>query len=313
MKPEHEDTPPSRPGQPLPPIGRRPSAFQRRRMAVRSVHRWRWLVRIAAVALIVTVAVRHSRDHGGAPSVDAVCPFGAVESAWTWLTTGTALPKIQPSNVVVAIGLLISILLAGNVFCGWVCPFGTVQDVLTKVRTWLRLPTVRLSARVDRLARHLRFVVLALVLVQSAMTARLWFADFDPFVTMFGLHWIFEPEPTKMWLGWGLLAIVLITSVLIERAWCRYLCPLGGILSILGRASLFRIRRREDSCTGCNLCVTPCPMGIDVAKPVPAVSSDCIGCLECLAQCPTGGALEVSARLPFTRVNHASPSREVSR
>jgi len=269
--------------------------------AVTTLHRWRHLVQFAVAALIVAMAVRHGTEAVvGAPSVDALCPFGAVETMWTWLTTGSFISKIHASNLVMGLGLLLSVLIAGNAFCGWVCPFGAVQDALTWVRRKLHVPTVAVPVRVDRVLRLGRFVVLGVVLVASATTLKLWFADFDPYVTLFGLHWLFEPDPASMWIGWAILAVVLGLSVAVERAWCRYLCPLGGVLSVLGHLSILRVRRSPTACTGCDLCVKPCPVGIDVAKPVPAVSTDCIGCLECVANCPTGGALEVSAAAPWT-------------
>ncbi len=293
----------TRPGDPSPQPDRttRPTAYLRRMRAITVLHRGRHVVQFALVALIVAMAVRHgTQSAAGTPSVDALCPFGAVETFWTRMTTGSFISKIHASNLVVGLGLLLSVLVAGNAFCGWVCPFGAVQDALTWLRRRLHLPVVSVSAGVDRWLRYGRFVVLAVVLVASATTLKLWFADFDPYVQFFGLHWLFEPDPAAMWVGWAILAVVLGLSVVVERAWCRYLCPLGGVLSVLGHLSILRVRRSPTACTGCNLCVKPCPVGIDVAKPVPAVSPDCIGCLECVTSCPTGGALEVSAAAPWT-------------
>lgn len=276
------------------------TAYQRRMHAVTALHHRRHLVQLAVATLIVVMAIRHHSESGtGAPSVDALCPFGAVETLWTWVTTGAFISKIHPSNLVMGLALLLSVLVAGNAFCGWVCPFGAVQDALTWVRRRLHLPTVTVPARLDRWLRFGRYAVLALVLVMSATTLRLWFADVDPYVNLFGLGWLFEPDLATMWPGLLILALVLAFSLVVERAWCRYLCPLGGALSVLGHLSILRVRRSTTACTGCNLCVQPCPVGIDVAAPVAAVSADCIGCLECVANCPTGGALEVSAAPPW--------------
>lgn len=277
------------------------TAYQRRAQAITRLHHRRHLVQLAVAAFVVALAVRHQSEQSpGAASVDAVCPFGAVETLWTWITTGAFISKIHASNLVMGLALLLATLLAGNAFCGWVCPFGAVQDALTWARRRLHLPTVTVPPRLDRWLRRLRYAVLALVLVMSATTVRLWFAEVDPYVNLFGLSWLYEPDLAARWPGLLVLGLVLVASLLIERAWCRYLCPLGGVLSVLGHVSIVRVRRSATACTGCNLCVKPCPVGIDVAKPVAAVSPDCIGCLECVANCPTGGALEVSAAAPWT-------------
>ena len=282
---------------------RRPTAYQRRMRSITGLHRRRRLVQLAVVALITAMAVRHQLESAtDAPSVDALCPFGALETMWTWVTTGAFISKIHPSNLVIGIGLLAAVLVAGSAFCGWICPFGAIQDALHWVKRRLRIPTVTVPPRLDRVLRHGRFVVLGVVLVASATTLKLWFADYDPYLTLFGLSWAFEPDLAAMWPALAILLGVLAVSMLVERAFCRYLCPLGGALSILGRLSILRIHRSASACTDCDLCTKPCPVGIDVAKAAPVVSADCIGCLECVATCPKAGVLEVTAAPPWAHL-----------
>ena len=113
-----------------------------------------------------------------------------------------------------------------------------------------------------------------------------------PYRTLFGLDWLFDFQPAVAWAAYLSTAIVLVSSFFVERAWCRYACPLGGALSLVGKFSLLRIRRTEESCKGCAICSRPCPvkLPVDTAK---TISSDCIGCLECVDTCPRPGALEV--------------------
>lgn len=270
--------------------------FQQRTRQIRNVKRGRHLTQLAVAVLVVVAAVRHQvEQNSGAASVDALCPFGAMETLITWLTTGTLITKIHPSNLVLGLAVLVATLLVGNAFCGWICPFGAVQDALTWVRRKLRLPAVTVPRALDRALRWGRFVVLAVILSFSYATASLWFADYDPYVALFGLHWLFEPDTPGLWIGLSVLAVVVVASVLVERAWCRYLCPLGGVLSVLSRFSLLRIRRAPTTCTDCSLCDKACPVGIEPSKAAPMVSPDCIGCMDCVTTCPVRGALGVDA------------------
>ncbi len=270
--------------------------FQQRTRRILHVKRARHITQLAVAALVVFAAVRHQiEQNSGSASVDALCPFGAMETLITWLTTGTLITRIHPSNLVLGLAVLVATLLAGNAFCGWVCPFGTVQDALTWVRRKLNLPSLTVPRRLDRVLRWGRFVVLAVILYFSYTTASLWFADYDPYVALFGLHWLFEPDNPTIWIGLSILAVVVVASLLVERAWCRYLCPLGGVLSVLSRFSLLRIRRAPTTCTDCALCDKACPVGIEPSKAAPMVSPDCIGCMDCVTTCPVRGALQVDA------------------
>jgi polyferredoxin len=127
----------------------------------------------------------------------------------------------------------------------------------------------------------------------------LWFAGYDPYVTLFGLHWLFVADSGDYWIALLILGLVAAASLVVDRFWCRYLCPLGAALSVVGRFSLLRIRRTASACTDCTLCDKPCPVGIEPSKARPFVSSDCIGCMDCVATCPVRGALSIDTRVPL--------------
>jgi len=254
----------------------------------------RRIVQLAFAVWIVVAALRHQlASSQESASVDALCPFGGVETLITWINTGHFISKIHESNLILGLAVLVATVLAGNVFCGWICPFGAVQDALSWLRRRARLPQLIIPARWDRILRWGRFVVLGVVLYFSVSTAKLWFADFDPYVTLFGLRWLFEFNLSTMWISLALLAVILGGSLVVDRFWCRYLCPLGGVFAIASRFSLLRIRRSKAACTDCMLCDKPCPVGIEPSKAKPFVSTDCIGCLDCVAACPVKGALHV--------------------
>ncbi len=247
----------------------------------------------AAFILYMSVANKTAATDGTAASIDALCPFGGLETLWRYLTTGGQLvSKTHLSSLVLGIGLLIGVLVAGGGFCGWVCPFGAVQDVMTWIRGKLRIREIQVPDRLDRVLRYGRFLVLAMVLHQTISTVKLWFADWDPYRTLFGLGWLFEFNLAESWLAYAVVLVVIAGSLFVERAWCRYACPLGGAISLFGNLSLLRIRRAGDVCKGCNVCEQPCPVKLPVAT-ANTISSNCIGCLACVEACPRPGALEV--------------------
>lgn len=273
-----------------------PSRPKKRSKRVDWNGRLRRLSQASFVAFILFVSARHSiaENQGlSTGSIDAYCPFGGLETLWRYASEGQFISKAHPSNLIVGLGLLIGVLLAGGAFCGWVCPFGALHDALSWLRKTLRLPEIRVPAGLDRWLRYGRYVTLALILYKTVSTAKMWFAGYDPYRTLFSLEWLFNFNPAEHWPAYLIVVLVAAAGLLIPRAWCRYACPLGGAMSILGHLSLLRIRRSPVSCKGCSICNVACPVGIDVATASPAVGTDCIGCLKCIQICPRGGALEV--------------------
>jgi polyferredoxin len=251
-------------------------------------------VQVLFLVFIVSSAVIHNlaTTDGATPSIDALCPFGGLETLWQYIITGQYVPKTHPSNIVLGLGLLIGTLLAGSAFCGWICPFGTLQDFLAWVRKKLHLPTIKVPAMVDRILRFGRYLALAVILYNTIATVKLWFGGWDPYRTIFGLEWLFEFNWAVNWIAYTSAGVVLLASLFVERAWCRYACPLGGTLSLLGNLSLLRIRRDEAKCKGCAICDKACPVALPVATPK-IISANCIGCLNCVESCPLPQTLEV--------------------
>ena len=275
--------------------------------------RTRRLTQLAFVVYILGMSVIHNFSvvDGATPSIDALCPFGGVETLQRFIASGGQfIPKTHLSNIVLLIGLTVGVVLAGGAFCGWVCPFGALQDGLTWLRKKLRIKEISVAPRADRVLRYGRYLVLVLILIQTISTVKLWFADFDPYRTIFGLGWLFEFNLAANWPAYTIALLVIGGSFLIERAWCRYLCPLGGAISLFGKFSLLRIRRTGDTCKSCAICERPCPVKLPVAI-ANTMSSNCIGCLECVAACPRHDTLDVRLAPVWLDPFKQSPASEV--
>ncbi len=270
-----------------------PAAKHRRRIVW--TQRARHISQFVFGSFIIVSSIVHNlgAEDGSTPSIDALCPFGGIETLWRYISTGGQyVPKTHASNLVLLAGLVIGTLIAGGAFCGWVCPFGALQDLLSALRKRLHVPEIHVPDKLDRVLRYGRYVLLGLILYQTIAQVRLAFADIGPYRTLFGLGWLFEFDWATNSAAYIVALVILGLSFVIERAWCRYFCPLGGAISLLSKLSLFRIRREESSCKSCVLCERPCPVKINVAT-ANIVSSNCIGCMACVESCPRHGTLEL--------------------
>ncbi|PYR24225.1 MAG: hypothetical protein DMF92_23095, partial [Acidobacteria bacterium] len=184
----------------------------------------------------------------------------------------------EPLMVIVAGYTLVSVVLIGRgVFCGWLCPFGALQELLGQLSRALRVPQWNPPVALEKRLWMGKYIAAAAVLalemtqIDSAGAT----LEIEPFktaiTTKFTRAW-----PYVLYAG-ALLAIGLFS----ERAYCRFLCPLGGVLAFLDRLHLLNLLKRRPECgSSCHLCERACPVrAIEPTGKI--VTAECFQCLDC--------------------------------
>ncbi len=102
----------------------------------------------------------------------------------------------------------------------------------------------------------------------------------------------------KFFLNLSLLAIIILSVIFVfsifnKNYWCRYFCPYGALIGILGWASAIRIVRNRKTCIDCGKCTIACPVYIEVEKKNIVYNVECLGCYDCVDSCPVKGALDM--------------------
>ena len=82
---------------------------------------------------------------------------------------------------------------------------------------------------------------------------------------------------------------ILALNLRITRFWCRALCPLGALLGLLSRWSIFGLEKHPGGCEDCNRCLLHCQGGDDPIPGVPWRKADCHLCFNCVGDCPKDG------------------------
>lgn len=220
------------------------------------------------------------------PGAVGACPLGSLQNA-------VAASADRPAFYVVGLLLLFGLLL-GRVICGFLCPFGLIQELIYK------LPTKKLKK--NRLTRRLSWLKYG-ILAAFAIGIPAWFAfrrvplpGFCKFICPAGtlegaVLLLLHPANdalralTGPLFAWKLsvLAGILCACVFLYRAFCRFLCPLGALYSLMSRLALLGVRVDPARCTDCGACVRVCKLDIRAVG-----DRECVHCGDCIGVCPTG-------------------------
>ncbi|MCH8811524.1 MAG: 4Fe-4S binding protein [Gemmatimonadetes bacterium] len=195
--------------------------------------------------------------------------FLSVSHITSGLTLGPAV-YLENITVLLVVGFtVVTTLLWGRIFCGFMCPFGALQDFLEAAVP--RRFQFKMPRKIHERALYIKYGILALILG----LALVW-ADgsvmqyFEPFGTVFYL------SPSL--LLWAIAIGTLVVSAIVPRFYCRYACPLGAALGLASLLSPFRIGRVEQ-CDVCKVCEQSCPTG---AIKGPSIDfKECVRCNIC--------------------------------
>ncbi|HWJ03080.1 MAG TPA: 4Fe-4S binding protein [Verrucomicrobiae bacterium] len=259
-------------------------------MGVFKIRNWKLLrtvTQLSLVGLVAFLGIRHQVLGGGpagAAPLDSFCVFGGVETLFSWFTTGNFLAKTNTSNFILLMALLLSVVFVGSAFCGWLCPLGAIQEWLAKFQQKVFKRKITVPVKLDHALQYLKYPVFLLIIFMTVRENTLWFENYDPFKVLF--HFNFETS-----LAYWVLLIFLALSLLVERFWCKYLCPVAAIIHPLSKLSIFKLKRDKNLCVNCNACNPTCSMGKQQPGVQGVFTDACTMCLDCAERCRAKNAL----------------------
>jgi transcriptional regulator of nitric oxide reductase/ferredoxin len=198
---------------------------------------------------------------------------GALRTEFRW-----DLFLLEPLIFILWAFVAMSLLFGGRgAYCGWLCPFGAMQELLNRIAQRFRVPQLRLPFGLhERLwpIKYIVFLGLFAVSLNAIDVAQIG-AEVEPFKTAIVMRFMRE---------WPFVLYVLAllgAGLFIERAFCRYLCPLGAALAMPARIRMFEWLKRRWHCgRQCNICATKCP--VQAIHPNGNINpNECIYCLNC--------------------------------
>ena len=219
--------------------------------------------------------------------------FSGIKSVLTQIGAGN--PIAWSSFLTVLLALCAYTIVFGRFFCGYACAFGTLGDAVHSLYLFLckkcKKKPLLLKKSWKKPLSYLKYAVLLAVVLLCFLGVYGDLTGWSPW-DVFSMLRSGNFKVGAYWLGCILLVLILVGMVFCERFFCRFLCPMGAVFSLLPILPFFSVRRKREKCAkGCTACEKVCPS--DLSLPEDGswnVSGDCFQCQKCLEICPKKNA-----------------------
>ena len=268
----------------------------------------RFWMQIAFASLCVWIGVEfvlwymHQNGGGGIhvsrpAGVEGFLPISALMSLWYWMHTGD-FHHIHPAGTVILSAIIALSFVFKKSFCSWFCPVGTISESVGEFGRKLFGRNIVPWPWLDIPLRSLKYLMLAFLVYvvffgMDAESLRVFLdSPYNRVADVKMMLFFTELSGT----GVSILLALLLLSLPIKHFWCRYLCPYGALLGLVGLISPFRVTRNAASCIDCAKCAKVCPAAIRVDKARVVMSDECTSCFACVDVCPVKDTLQYKTR-----------------
>jgi ferredoxin len=238
---------------------------------------------------------------------------------FTFLQFIPSLIKFLSAAGIASIGFIIVLILTvlfGRVYCSSICPVGTLQDVFSFIsKNFRKNRYYHLLKPADILRYSFLGISVVFFLSGSLFVINLLdpYSNFGRIYTQLlkplllncynfaavsleniNLYWI-NPVEMRGTVHYTILfplvflLLVFVLSFFSGRLFCNTVCPVGSLLGLLSKISLFKIKIDENNCIGCKLCERACKSGCIDKKEKTVDFSRCVACYNCFTVCPSEG------------------------
>ncbi len=178
-------------------------------------------------------------------------------------------------------------LLLGPIFCGYICPFGSFQRFMHYLGHKIGI-NKRLSIKTHQNLSSIKYLILIVFVYSILVDKVMMYINIDVY------HGFIRLFFGGITISAGIyLLFITITSFMIYRPFCNYLCPYGASLNLISSFRVLRVTRYESECVHCNMCNHACPTKIEITKETTVKDPNCLSCHRCLDVCPQKGAINL--------------------
>ena len=210
--------------------------------------------------------------------------------------------------------ILILTLLFGRVYCSSICPLGTLQDIVSYI-----------SRKIKKRKKYLyskefvktRYSILIAVIATFFMGNTFFLFLLDPYsnfgrissqvvnpifvlvnnLAAFTLEklniYLLYPIEIKIFYFGLLIFPIIFLGVIIYlsfnrgRIYCNTICPVGTLLGLISKLTIFKLKIDKSECEGCGICARVCKAECIDKTGKEIDFSRCVACYDCLDVCPS--------------------------
>lgn len=242
---------------------------------------------------------------------------GTAHHYFSWIARMQLLPAMLASNVLILIVIGLLTLLFGRLYCSVICPLGVWQDGISNLSSRRKGKKNRFHYATSK--SILRYSVLVISIIALLVGISVIVSLVDPYASFgrIATH-LFAPiyrlgnnalaffsekvasyafYNTDVWVKSvsSLILAVVTLGVVSFLAWrngriyCNAFCPVGTLLGVLSKFSLFRVAFDSNKCNGCKSCERACKSSCIDTKTRTIDYSRCVSCFNCVEKCKFGG------------------------
>jgi polyferredoxin len=195
------------------------------------------------------------------------------------------------SFVTVLVVICIYTIVFGRFFCGFACAFGSLGDLMrflyVEICKKCKKKPLSIPPKVGEKLSFVKYVVLVAIICMCFGQVYSKTQGSSPW-DVFSLLQAGNFRLKNYIPGLVILVLILVGMCLEERFFCRFLCPMGAVFSLLPVLPVFSLVRERSQCiNGCRACTRKCPSNIELPENGhPEMHEDCFQCQKCMDTCP---------------------------
>lgn len=208
----------------------------------------------------------------------------------------------------------ILVFLLGRIYCSSVCPIGTLQDIFSRLS---KKKNRKKKYRYTKESKWLRYSILILTVLAVFSGNLLILNLLDPYsnggrifaqlinplliffnntisylLGMIDIYYVYPIDPKSFSFLLALFPLLFLTIIAYlsykrGRLYCNTICPVGTLLGLISKFSLYKLKIDKSECEGCGVCEKVCKSEcIDFGKKEIDFSR-CVACYNCIDVCPS--------------------------